>query len=235
MIRSLIPLALLLGACSTPQGPPLHEAAAEINLTLYEGLDRLSPGDSFDVKFSYVQEYDQTLKVMVDGQCSFLEVGTLQVAGLLPSELEERLEEAYSAVLTGRDPSLAVVVREQAVDKVYVLGEVLSPGAHALPQNGEMSFVQALAQAGGFDKVTSWLSNVLLVRYDPGTRTQRTWVVDARPEHWHEAETLVLQEYDVIFVPNTRIDQTIININNWVWGLLPIGGNQASSAITTGV
>jgi len=45
----------------------------------------------------------------------------------------------------------------------------------------------------------------------------------------------VLQEYDVIFVPNTRIDQTIININNWVWGLLPIGGNQATSAITTGV
>ena len=234
MIRSLIPLALLLGACSTPQGPPLHEAAAEINLTLYEGLDRLSPGDSFDVKFSYVEEYNQSLKVMEDGQCSFLEVGTLQVAGLLPSELEERLEEAYAAVLTGRDPSLAVVVVEQVADRVYVLGEVASPGGHALPRTGEMSFLQALALAGGFDKTTSWLGNVLLVRYDPATRTQRSWVLDARPEHWGQAETVVLQEYDVIFLPNTRIDQTIININNWVWGLLPIGGNQATRYVTPG-
>ena len=234
MLRTLLPLALTLAACSTPQGPPLHEAAGEINLSLYEGLDRLSPGDAFDLKFSYDTEYDQTLKVLGDGQCSFVGLGTRQVAGLLPSELEAQLQEAYAAVLPGRDPSVAVVVREQALDQVYVMGEVRSPGAHALPRSGEMSFLQALSLAGGFDKSSSWLSNVLLVRYDPATRTQRSWVVDARPQHWGEADALILQEYDVIFVPNTRIDQAIINVNNWVWGILPIGGNNAARLFAPG-
>lgn len=226
-----VALLLALTACSTPQGPPLHEAAAEINLSLYEGLDRLSPGDAFDLKFSFATEYDQTLTVLRDGQCSFLEVGTLQVAGLLPAELQNQLQEAYAEVLTGRDPSLAVIVRDQALDQIYVMGEVRSPGAHTLPRSGEMSFLQALALAGGFDKSTSWLSNVLLVRYDPAQKTQRSWVIDARPQFWSEAESLLLQEHDVVFVPNTRIDQAIININQWVWGLLPVGGGNATRII----
>lgn len=230
MTRLLALCLATLAACSTPQGPPLHELAEQINGTLYQGLDRLSPGDEFDVKFRFAIEYDQSLVVQGDGQCSFLGLGFEQVAGLLPSELQEQLQERYSAMLEGQDASLSVIVTSQAVDRVYVMGEVRSPGARDLPVDRELTFLQALALGGGPDKATSWMSNVLLVRMNPETQRQDSWIIDARQQHWGQAETIILQEYDVIYVPNTRIDQIGIALNQWVWGLLPFPRNSMSFA-----
>jgi polysaccharide biosynthesis/export protein len=46
-----------------------------------------------------------------------------------------------------RDPGVTVMVKEVRSRKVYVVGEVGSPGA--FPLGSEMNVLQALAQAGG--------------------------------------------------------------------------------------
>ena len=79
----------------------------------------------------------------------------------------------------------------------------------------------AIGKAGSFSTNTAWLSNTLLVRWDPATQTQRHWVIDARPEHWVGREPLLLQSFDVIYIPNTKIDRVGIWVDNFIRRLLP--------------
>jgi hypothetical protein len=47
-------------------------------------------------------------------------------------------------------------------------------------------------------------------------------MIDARTKWWGDPETIQLQEHDVLYVPNTRIDQAGINLDNWVRRMIPV-------------
>jgi protein involved in polysaccharide export with SLBB domain len=226
-IRSVFLTALItiLGGsivgCSTPQGPPLYVAAQEINATLYEGLDRLAPGDTLEVKFSYASEFNQSITVQSDGRCSFVGLGPLLAGGLLPEELQDKLQELYGVMLEGRDSTLSVILTLQAPRTVFVMGEVEDPGQITLAAGVELTLLQALAMAGGPEKRTSWLGNALLVRFDPVSKIQSSWVIDIREEHWGRGRTVMLQAYDVLYVPNTRIDDAGLFLDSWIRRMIP--------------
>ncbi|MEO2147154.1 MAG: polysaccharide biosynthesis/export family protein [bacterium] len=213
-------LHVLVG-CSTPQGPAMHVIAQEINATLYEGLDRLSPGDSLEIKFSYASEFNQSIKVQSDGRCSFVGLGPLLVGGLLPEELQDKLQELYGAMLEGRDSTLSVIVVQQAAQRVFVMGEVAQPGEVILPVAADLTLLQALAIAGGPNNRTSWLGNTLLVRFDPVSKVQSSWVLDIREEHWGRGDTVLLQAHDVLYVPNTRVDDAGLFLDSWIRRMIP--------------
>lgn len=220
LLRYALPVALLLGACSTPQGKALNQQAPEINSFRYTGQDRIAPGDILAVRFVAQEAYDQDVTVQADGRASFREIDELTVAGMLPGQLDEQLTAAYSEILSGT-ADLTVVVTTQAPRQAYVMGEVLVPGPVLLGPDQDLTFLQALALAGGPIKDTSWLGNTLFVRWDPETQTQRSWVLDARTRHWGSADAIVVQPDDVIFVPNTRIDRVGIQLDMWVRRMIP--------------
>ncbi len=220
LLRLALPVALLLGACSTPQGKSLNRQAPEINSLRYTGQDRIAPGDILAVRFVAQEAYDQDVTVQADGRASFREIDELTVAGMLPGQLDEQLTAAYSEILSGT-ADLTVVVSIQAPRLAYVLGEVGLPGPVQLGPDQDLTFLQALAAAGGPLNQTSWLGNTLLVRWDPETQTQRSWVLDARTRHWGNSDAIVIQPDDVIFVPNTRIDRVGIQLDMWVRRMIP--------------
>ena len=50
-----------------------------------------------------------------------------------------------------------------------------------------------------------------------GSRT----TIDAREENWGGAEPLFLQAYDVVWIPNTPIDEVGIWIDNYIRRMIP--------------
>ena len=220
---TLLGLLATLTACSGPQGASLHRIAPEVNSYRYSGMDRISPGDVLLVRFqNNPEQWNQDVTVQADGHVSFNGLDPINVAGMLPSDLEEQLRSAYSLVIEGGFPELTVGIGVQAPKQVYIIGEVGEPGALPMGPDGHLTFAQAIALAGGHANNTSWLGNTQLIRFDPETNSQMSWTIDARPKWWGMSETIHLQEYDVIYVPNRRIDRVAINLDNWIRRMIPV-------------
>ena len=64
-------------------------------------------------------------------------------------------------------------------------------------------------------------SNTLLVRWSPSTGKQLHWTIDARPETWSGSTPLLLQPYDVLYVPNTPVDEVAIWVDNYIRRMIP--------------
>ena len=65
------------------------------------------------------------------------------------------------------------------------------------------------------------LAQLLLVRWSASTGRQLSWVMDATEEHWAGSVPLYLQPYDVVFIPNTPIDDVDIWIDNYIRRVIP--------------
>lgn len=215
LVAAVSPLA----ACSTPGGPPLDEIAPTINATLEPTTGAVVPGDKLEVKFVNKLEWNQTVEVQSDGTASFLAIDKQLVGGLLADQIDAKLTSAYAAVLPNSD--LTVIVSALGARSVSVLGDVENPGAVAIEPGRHLTLVEAIARSGGFVKATAYLSNTMLVRWDARTSKQIAWTIDARPEHWDGVDTILLQPYDVVYVPNTPIDEVAIWVDNWIRRMIP--------------
>ena len=214
------PLLLLsLGACESPGGPPLTEIAEVVNATLEPNVIVFGVGDQIDVRFPYASTWNQTVEVAADGSASFLGIGRLIVAGMSPGTLTQSLREAYSLVID--NPELDVVVKSLASRTIYVMGEVRHPGPLTLSPDRRMTMLEALAAAEGPRKETAYLAQTLLVRWNASTGKQLSWVMDASEEYWTGAVPLYLQPYDIVFIPNTPIDDVDIWVDNYIRRIIP--------------
>jgi len=214
-----LPVLLSLTGCKTSGGPPLTDIAPEINATLRAREVVLSPGDQIAVHFPNSPTWNQELEIASDGSASFMGIGSLQVAGMSINTLRASLIEAYSYILD--NPDLSVDVTEVAARTVYVMGEVGSPGEIVLGADSNLTFVQALARAGGPLKASAYLEHTMLVRWNPATGKQQAWKIDATEEYWTGPVPVYLQPYDVLFVPNTPIDEVGIWVDNYIRRMIP--------------
>ena len=102
---------------------------------------------------------------------------------------------------------------------VYVVGEVLQPGAVPM-HNQELNLVEAISKAGGPDKRTALLQDIVLVRRVEN-KSRVMWHIDARIDYWGSPVPIVMQRDDVIFVPNTAIDDVNIWVDQYIRLMIP--------------
>ena len=236
MLRNAFPLLLtaLAVGCSTAKGPTIAQIAPTVNATLRTGEDVIEPGDLLQVNVISDEapgvggvtndrafQLNQAVRVQADGRASFIGLDDMPAAGMLPAVLDEILTGRYSALLDD-PPDLSVAIVEQAPRTITVFGEVLQPGLIPIPPDGQMTLVDALGRAGGPDKVSAWLSNTLLIRWNPDSQTQEAWKIDARRKHWGAEETVLLQNRDIVFIPNTNIDHIDILIDQFIRRMIPV-------------
>src|SRR5690349_7990372 len=106
-------------------------------------------GDQLEVVFPYHTNLtEREIVVRRDGRISLPYVGDQMAAGITPADLDSLLTVKYSEIL--RDPNLSVIVEKPAPQRVYVLGEVNTPGRFDF--DDQMTMVQSVAAAGGFKK-----------------------------------------------------------------------------------
>jgi len=180
----------------------------------------LQVGDTIDVKFFYNTELSEYVTIRPDGQITLQLVDDIKAAGLTPSQLDRVLTEKYSSTL--RNAEVAVMVRSFAAYRVYVGGEVNSPGTLELSAN--MTALQAILQAGGF-KRTAELRNIVIMR-NQGTQEPLFVTLDLKGdvEALNHGDIL-LKPHDILFVPRSGIAKLNQFVDQYITDLIPISLN----------
>lgn len=105
----------------------------------------IGPEDVLGIVFWREPDMGGEATVRPDGRITLPVIGEIAAQGLTPEELKIRLEQAAAKYLSG--PTVAVVVKQMNSQKVYITGQVTTPGSYAL--TGPRSVMQLIALAGG--------------------------------------------------------------------------------------
>jgi polysaccharide export outer membrane protein len=101
--------------------------------------------------------------VRSDGNISLPLIDEIHAAGLTPLQLKEKLTLRLKEFID--NPNVSVIVVQANSQKVYVSGEVRTPGVY--PLRGETTLLQVIPMAGGF---TEWADQkkILIIRKEAG-------------------------------------------------------------------
>lgn len=125
-----------------------------------------------DVLYIHVwkeEAFTRTIPVRIDGKISLPLVQEIKAAGLTPLQLKEVLTRKLKEFV--ENPVVSVTVTEANSYKVYVSGQVKTPGVYRL--RSETSVAQIIPMAGGF---TEWAKQkkILIIRNENGREKRIT-------------------------------------------------------------
>lgn len=194
-----IVLILALASPALAQEPPAAAAPSDY---------RIVAGDQLALKFFYAPELNESVTVRPDGKINLLLVGDVQAAGLAPAQLAQQLRAAYTQTL--RYPEVAVEIEKGfGMQQIFVGGEVTHPGVQ--PLTPSLTLMRALIAAQGL-KDSAAPSRVLILRRDANGASQVTKIDVATQMRGGHASDPVLQPYDVVLVPPSRVAR----LNKWI-------------------
>jgi polysaccharide biosynthesis/export protein len=126
-----------------------------------------------DVLYIHVYGEEKTLSkevtVRMDGKISMPLVDDIQAAELTPLQLKEKLTDKLKQFVDS--PTVTVIVMQANSFKVYVSGQIKTPGILRL--RSETSLAQAIALVGGF---TDWANQkkIIVIRKENGKEKRFT-------------------------------------------------------------
>jgi polysaccharide export outer membrane protein len=152
-----------------------------------------------DVLYIHVWKEDalsRTVLVRMDGKISLPLVDDVQAAGLTARQLKEVLTKRLKEFVD--NPNVSVIVTEPNSFKVYVSGEVKTPGVVRL--RSETTIVQLMTMVGGF---TDWANQkkILIIRKEDGKEKRITVNYKKIVKGDAPDQNIILRAGDQIFVP----------------------------------
>jgi polysaccharide export outer membrane protein len=137
-----------------------------------------------------------------DGRVGFPIIGNVDASGLTVAQLEKAINERYARYVD--DLQVTLILLEIHNNKLYVYGEVNTPGVYEL--QGRLNLAQALGQAGGF-KDSANLRDVLVFRNN-GLLKPMAYRVDLQRllDTGKMYDDLYVQPADIVYVPKGTLD-----------------------------
>ena len=149
--HSLLALMLVCTAACTMKG----QAISSANNAPSAGADResllIGRGDLLHITIFREPDLEQRVRVKDSGEIDLALTGTVQVAGLTPSEAARAIAHQYVSGHYLNHPQVSVLVEEYATQGVSVLGQVKKPGAFSMPT--PRNLLDVLALAGGLTEI----------------------------------------------------------------------------------
>jgi polysaccharide export outer membrane protein len=129
----------------------------------------IGPEDSLYIHVWKEETLSRTVPVRMDGKISLPLIDEIQAAGLTPLQLKENLVKRFREFVDV--PNVSVIVMEANSFKVFVSGEVKTPGVVRL--RSETSILQIIAMVGGF---TEWANQkkIVVIRKEGGEEKRHT-------------------------------------------------------------
>jgi polysaccharide biosynthesis/export protein len=129
-----------LGATLAAQSAPAAASASPVNDYIVGAHDVLT-----------ITSYDQAdlsgkFAVEADGTFTYPLIGRFKAGGLTLRATEEQLKKKLKDEGYFNNPQITVAVEQYRSQKVFVVGEVRTPGTYAI--TGDMKLIEALARAG---------------------------------------------------------------------------------------
>ena len=203
----LIALLMAPGGCASnvkTAGIPAASSSAEPFPPPAQSLPsyRLQIGDEIKIKMLVNPELDEDVVVQPDGMISTAVAQNIKAYGKTTKELQKDLIRAYRAQLI--NPQLTVIVKSFAPSKIYVLGQVTSPG-EMISVGPNMTLLQALSRAGGLLNSADE-KNILIMRRGAEAEN-KVYRVDYEEatDGANPAKDVQLAAYDVVYVPRTGV------------------------------
>ena len=123
---------------------------------------RVNPGDELEINVWREDQLQRVVKVLPDGTLSFPLVGSIQGAGLTPTEIERVVAaKLASKYVDGNVPDVTVAVKSPSGLQFSVIGKVKGPGTFT--PGRYITLLEALSLAGGADEFAS-LDNIVIIR-----------------------------------------------------------------------
>lgn len=154
---------------------------------------------SEDVLFIYVwgeKELSRAATVRLDGKISMPLADEVQAAGVTPLQLKGKLTEKLKEYI--ENPTISVIVTEANSFKVFITGQVRTPGVYRL--RAETSLAQIIAMAGG---LTEWADQkkITILRREGG-KEKRMVINFKKVISGDSPDTnIILKAGDTIIVP----------------------------------
>lgn len=145
-------LAMAAPAQNVAPAPAAHASSMAPANPLVQAIQeyRIAPSDLIEISVFQVPELSKTVRVGVSGTVTLPLIGMVNANGLTGRELEvliaSKLREQYL-----QDPQVSVFIKEYTSQRLTVEGSVNKPGV--FPISGRPTLLQAIAMAGGLDKV----------------------------------------------------------------------------------
>jgi polysaccharide export outer membrane protein len=221
-IVPVLSVVFAIGACSTTSSniPPIPldtppQAGNVANLPSY----RVQVGDVLGVRMQTNPELNEDVTVRPDGMISTTVAQDVPAANATPLEISQKLQDSYRVTL--RDPRISVVVKSFAPNRIYVAGEVNSPGEF-VTVGPNLTLSQAMARAGG-PRLSASRANIFVLRRGPNDRAQAYKVryLDVISGD-HPDQDVRLAQYDVVYVPRTGIFEVYTFWNQFVQQFVPV-------------
>ena len=163
----------------------------------------LKNGDTLDLTFVYVPEFNQTVTIQPDGFVTLRAVGDVRAGGLTIPELKNAIEGKYTGVM--KQPDVSVEIKDFEKPFFLAQGEVQKPGKYDLRSDIKLS--EAVAIAGGLSPSAKH-SQVLLFRRQNGDQVEVKEIDLKKVLAGKDlASDVKLQAGDMVVVPKSRVSK----------------------------
>jgi polysaccharide export outer membrane protein len=156
----------------------------------------IGPEDLLYIHVWKEEAVTRTVPVRMDGKISLPLIQEIKAAGLTPLQLKEVLTRKFKEFI--ENPIVSVTVVEVNSFKVYVMGQVKTPGVHRL--RSETTVTQIIVIAGGF---TEWANQrkITIVRKEDGREKRIKVNYKKIMDSGNPNTDVVLKAGDTIVVP----------------------------------
>ncbi len=162
---------------------------------------KLNPGDILQIAVWKEEGLQQQVLVLPDGDISFPLAGHIKAAGLSPEQLQKVLQTRLKNFFA--DPVITVTVVQVSGNKIYVIGQVRTPGE--FPANWPIDVMQALSLAGGLTTFAAD-KDIKVLRRDPNGKQHALAFNYSEVSKGQQLNTnVLLQAGDVVVVPTSGI------------------------------
>lgn len=157
---------------------------------------QVQPGDLLHVSVWKEEGLDQEVLVRPDGGFSFPLAGDVNAAGRTVEELRAEITDRLARFIPGL--VVTVAVREINGNKIYVLGQVNTPGEFVM--NPRLDVMQALSVAGGTTAFAS-TNDIFVLRREDGRQVALPFQFNDVVRGRNLDQNIQLESGDVVVVP----------------------------------
>ena len=162
---------------------------------------KLQPSDVLTITVHGQPDLTTKTRVALEGYITFPLLGKVSVEALTLQELEAKIK-----ILLEKDylvsAQVLAFIEEYHLRQVSVIGEVNLPGKYDIPEEGELTLIEAIALAGGFTK-DALIKKIKIIRAANGVKEIIN--IDAREISLKDQEemNIALEPEDIIIVPES--------------------------------
>jgi len=196
-IKGVLVVLILMSVAYSQEGkdvPLKKQPSAEIAADSDQYV--IGPEDVLYIHIWREESLSRTYLVRMDGKISIPLIQEIQAAGLTPLKLKEVLIERLKEFI--ENPNVSVIVMEANSFKVYVSGQVRTPGVYRL--RSETTLIQIIPMAGGF---TDWANQkkILIIRKESGHEKRITVNYKKILMGDDPSSNIILRPGDTVIVP----------------------------------